>query len=68
MREEYCRIVRDLLAPGGFFFLKTDMQKSVIDELTEGFRIVCSRDTRYHEEKGPKAEFHVLRALADEDP
>jgi len=68
MRKEYCRKVRGLLAPGGVFFLKTDKQKTVINELTEGFRIVYSRDTRYHEEKGPKAEFHVLRALADEDP
>lgn len=64
MRGEYCRTVHGLLAPQGLFFLKTDAKNSVIEELTGRFVILHSRESRYHDEKGPKAAFFVLKSAS----
>ena len=62
MREDYCRNVNKLLSPNGLFFLKTDAkEKNVVRELGARFRLLDFRETRYHQEKGPKAAFHVLK-------
>ena len=57
MCEEYCRTVHGLLAPQGLLFLKTDAKNTVTEELTSRFVVLYSLESRYHEEKGPKAAF-----------
>lgn len=61
MREDYCSNVYKLLSPIGLFFLKTDAnEKNVARELGSRFRLLEFREACYHQEKGPKAAFHVL--------